>query len=651
MPGTEVVRAYRFALDPSDAERATLSRYSGACRWAYNYAVAKKTQAHQAWADRRTAYLEAGLSEGEAQARIKADGAELTDRVKVWDHHRKSLTLTVVGKPPLPAMQPPAGQEALVRRLAVARADAAGTSGERELLAESRATVNALKAQAFTAGFRTPTATDTSALWRMERDLPREEGGSPWWREVNVYCFTSGFDRAQVAWKYWQDSLAGHRAGQRQGYPRFKKKGHTESFSLFHDVKRPIIRLEGYRRLVMPGLGSIRIHNSGKRLARLVERGRAVIQSVTVSRGGHRWYASVLAKVQQDAPVLWVHIHDDGTRTRYLSRTQAEKAAGNCGRVRQIGRPTARQRAGGLVGVDLGSHHLVALSSPLDPADPATALVPHPPLLTDSLAKLAKAQRAMSRCQQGSGRWKKASARVSRIHQQITVRRASFLHGLSKKLATGFTHVAIEDLDLTALTTSTRDTPDKPGKNVTVKARFNRQLLDAGPGSLRKKLTYKTAWYGSQLVVLDQGEPVTGTCAKCKERNSSSDPSCSTFHCPSCGAVVHRHENSTANIVDAAHRKLRTVASDRGETQNARRATGSPGAPKAPGQGALSEKTPADAGATPGERSPSVPQQHHNQRGRAATPKAPKPFSRRSLRAGMIRLLADRQLHHDASDE
>lgn len=378
MPGTEVVRAYRFALDPSDAERATLSRYSGACRWAYNYAVAKKTQAHQAWADRRTAYLEAGLSEGEAQARIKADGAELTDRVKVWDHHRKSLTLTVVGKPPLPAMQPPAGQEALVRRLAVARADAAGTSGERELLAESRATVNALKAQAFTAGFRTPTATDTSALWRMERDLPREEGGSPWWREVNVYCFTSGFDRAQVAWKYWQDSLAGHRAGQRQGYPRFKKKGHTESFSLFHDVKRPIIRLEGYRRLVMPGLGSIRIHNSGKRLARLVERGRAVIQSVTVSRGGHRWYASVLAKVQQDAPVLWVHIHDDGTRTRYLSRTQAEKAAGNCGRVRQIGRPTARQRAGGLVGVDLGSHHLVALSSPLDPADPATALVPHP---------------------------------------------------------------------------------------------------------------------------------------------------------------------------------------------------------------------------------------------------------------------------------
>ncbi|WP_441248275.1 RNA-guided endonuclease InsQ/TnpB family protein [Kitasatospora sp. McL0602] len=587
MPGTQVLRAYRFTLDPSEAQRATLSRYAGACRWAYNYALAKKTQSHQAWAERRAAYLEAGLSEAEAKDRIRADGAELTDRIKAWDHHRKSLTLTVTGKPPLPAVPSPAGQEALVSRLAAVRADAAGTAGERELLAEARAMVNALKAEAFSAGFRTPTATDTSALWRMERDGPREEGGSPWWSEVNVYCFTSGFDRAQVAWRYWQDSLAGRRAGPRNGYPRFKKKGHAESFALFHDVKRPIIRPDGYRRLVMPGLGSIRIHDSGKRLARLVERGQAVIQSVTVTRGGHRWYASVLAKVQQDVPVLWEHVADDGARTPYLSRDQAGQAAENGGLVEQIGRSSARQRAGGLVGVDLGSHHLAALSSPLDPADPTSALVQHPRRLADNLAKLAKAQRAMSRCRRGSGRWRKAAARVSRLHQQITVRRASFLHGVAKKLATGFTHVAIEDFPLTVLTASAKGTRAKPGKNVKAKARFNRHLLDAGLGSLRKKLEYKTAWYGSQLVVLDQGEPVHGTCAKCKERNPSSDPSRSKFHCPSCGAVVHRHENSTANIVDAALRQLTTVASDRGEAQNARRAPASPGARKGPRPGAL----------------------------------------------------------------
>lgn len=586
MPQIEVLRAFRFALDPSDAERAELARYAGACRWAYNYALGKMTESYQAWAARRSVYLDAGLSEVEAKARIKADGAELTDRIKVWDHHRKSLMNNVIGKQaPAPA-QPSTGQEELERRLAAVRADAAGAGRERELLAEARAMVNALKAEAFSAGFRTPTAFDTSALWRMDRDRPKEEGGSPWWSEVNGFCFTSGFDRAGVAWRYWQDSLAGRRAGPRTGYPRFKKKGRAaDSFTLFHDVKRPIIRLDGYRRLVMPGLGSIRIHDSGKRLARLVTRGQAVIQSVTVTRGAHRWYASVLAKVKQDVPVLWEHVDDDGIRVPYMTRAQAEKAASGSGRVEQVGGPTVRQRAGGLVGVDLGSRYLAALSSPLDPADPTSALVQHPRLLADSLTKVAKAQRTLARAQQGSHRRAKAAARVAHLHHQIRVGRASFLHGVSKKLATRFTHVAIEDLALAALTASARGTAEQPGKDVKVEARFNRHLLDAALGILRGQLEYKTAWYGSQLVVLDKNEPVASTCAKCKERNPSSDPSRSRFHCLSCGAVVHRHENSTANIVYAARRQLTTVASDSGETLNARRDPASPTSARTPGRG------------------------------------------------------------------
>jgi putative transposase len=185
-------------------------------------------------------------------------------------------------------------------------------------------TVNALKAQAFSAGYRTPSAADTCALWRTERDQPKDEGGSPWWGEVNVYCFTSGFDRAQAAWKNWQDSLAGGRAGRPARYPQFKRKGRAaDSFALFHDVNRPIIRLAGYRRLVLPGLGSIRIHGTGKRLARLTGRGQAVITSVTITRHGHRWYAAVAARVQQDVPVLWEHAAGDGTRVRYLTRDRA----------------------------------------------------------------------------------------------------------------------------------------------------------------------------------------------------------------------------------------------------------------------------------------------------------------------------------------
>lgn len=110
MPETQVLRAYRFALDPTDAERVELARYAGACRWAYNYALAKKTESHRAWAARRAVYLGAGLSEAEAKARIKADGAELTDRIKVWDHHRKTLMATTPGKQAVAPFQPQQGR-------------------------------------------------------------------------------------------------------------------------------------------------------------------------------------------------------------------------------------------------------------------------------------------------------------------------------------------------------------------------------------------------------------------------------------------------------------------------------------------------------------------------------------------------------------
>ncbi|MER5465564.1 hypothetical protein ABT010_33730 [Streptomyces sp. NPDC002668] len=65
------------------------------------------------------------------------------------------------------------------------------------------------------------------------------------------------------AWGNWLASLAGRKVG----YPRFKKKGRSrDSFRLHHDVKRPTIRLDGYRRLQVPRLGSLRLHNSAKRL-------------------------------------------------------------------------------------------------------------------------------------------------------------------------------------------------------------------------------------------------------------------------------------------------------------------------------------------------------------------------------------------------
>ncbi len=121
------------------------------------------------------------------------------------------------------------------------------------------------------------------------------DGVRPWAHEVNTHVFQSAFIDADRAWKNWLDSFKGTRERRRVGYPRFKKRGRArDAFHLHHMVTKPTIRFSTRRRLRLPTFGEVRLHDSARTLVRQIDRGTAVVQSVTVSRAGHRWYASVL---------------------------------------------------------------------------------------------------------------------------------------------------------------------------------------------------------------------------------------------------------------------------------------------------------------------------------------------------------------------
>ncbi|MEV7123793.1 RNA-guided endonuclease InsQ/TnpB family protein [Kitasatospora griseola] len=490
---TEVLRAFRFTLDPTEKQLGDLARYAGSARWAFNHALAAKTAAHQAWRAEVDALVAAGTTEAVARKQVKVPTPNSATVQKNWYETR----------------------------------------------GDSR------------------TGTD---------------GICPWWHEVNAYCFQSAFRDADAAWKNWLDSLKGARAGRRVGYPRFKKKGRSrDSFRLHHDVKAPGIRLVGYRRLRLPKFGEVRLHDSGKRLARLIGKGEAIIQSVTVTRGGHRWYASVLVKVQQDLP---------------------EK-------------PTRRQAERGTVGVDLGVKVLAALSQPLHSDDPATALVANPRHLQTAARRLAKAQRALARTQKGSARREKAKRRVGRLHHEVAVRRAGTIHQLAKQLATTFAVVAVEDLNVAGMTASARGTVDKPGRKVRQKAGLNRSILDVSPAEVRRQLTYKTSWYGSKLAVLDRWFPSSKTCSACGWQNPHLTLADRTYHCRHCGLTLDRDLNAARNI--AAHASTtpptapgRGVASPK---EDARRAHVSPPIPRDRRQSAMKREDSGPPGPLPPQRS------------------------------------------------
>lgn len=294
------------------------------------------------------------------------------------------------------------------------------------------------------------------------------------------------------------------------GYPRFKRKGRSrDSFTLYHDVHKPTIRVVDARHLLLPRIGQVRLHSNLRRLMRLQGRDELQIRSVTVSRQGDHWYASIL--VAHPAPAV---------------------------------RPTRRQTAAGLVGVDLGVKTAATLSD--------GTVIPNPRWGTAAQARLTKAQRAYARTQRGSANRAKVARKVAKLHAGLAERRTSWIHQVTKQLATGWATIGIEDLNVAGMTSTARGTIENPGRRVRQKAGLNRSILDVGFAEFRRQLGYKTGWYGSDLVVVDRWLPSSKICSACGWHNSALTLNDRTYQCGRCGLSIDRDLNAAINIAAAA---------------------------------------------------------------------------------------------------
>lgn len=406
-----------------------------------------------------------------------------------------------------------------------------------------------------------PRKQDIAKAWNATKgdDRTGVDGITPWFHRYSTYAFQSAFIDADNAWKSWIESFQGRRAGRRVGYPRFKKKGRCrDSFRIHHDVTRPTIRpghnkIESYRWLVIPRAGAVRLHESTKRLVRELDRG-GVVQSVTVSRGAHRWYASVLVK----------------TGRRPVAHNPAPR------------RPDR-------IGVSIGVRELATLSDGTTVANPRH--------LARDLDRLAKAQRALAKTQKDSQRRVRAARRVGRIHHLVAERRATTLHHLTKQLSTGYAEVALHDLDIQHMTRSGRRR--KPRKPHAAVAPINRAVLDVAPGEIRRQLEYKTDWYGSKVLLAPRNCPTSTTCSNCGAVRTKLTPSQRVFDCGSCGTRMPRAVNSARLIAQFAvpasgddAPQGSAVASDRGDTLNARGGPVRPATPRGSRRGSTKREGP-----------------------------------------------------------
>jgi putative transposase len=112
---------------------------------------------------------------------------------------------------------------------------------------------------------------------------------APWWAHNSKETYSSGLSNLATALSNWSSSKSGRRAGPRVGFPRFKgRRGRlscrftTGAFGLGTDR----------RHIRLPRIGTVRTHESTRRLARKVEAGTARIRSATLSHQRGRWHVA-----------------------------------------------------------------------------------------------------------------------------------------------------------------------------------------------------------------------------------------------------------------------------------------------------------------------------------------------------------------------
>ena len=284
---------------------------------------------------------------------------------------------------------------------------------------------------------------------------------------------------------------------RRADFPRFRKKGQSDGFR-YPDPKQ--IQLDqGNSRLFLPKLGWLRYRNS-----REVP---GTVKNITVSQSCGKWFVSI----------------------------QTE---------REI-EPLVPQ--GGAVGIDMGVARFATLSDGTF----------HAPLhrFKRHETALRKAQQALSRKAKFSRNWKKAKARVQRIHSRIGNTRRDFLHKCSTTISQNHAMVCIEDLQVRNMSRSASGSTEKPGKNVRAKSGLNKSILDQGWFEFRRQLDYKLAWNGGHLISVPPHN-TSRTCPCCGHVSAENRQTQARFECVECGFGDNADVVGAINVLRAGHARL-----------------------------------------------------------------------------------------------
>ena len=283
---------------------------------------------------------------------------------------------------------------------------------------------------------------------------------------------------------------------KRADFPRFKRKGQSDSFR-YPDPKQ--IKLDqSNSRIFLPKLGWLRYRKSRDVLGE--------VRNVTVSLSAGKWCMSIQTAREIEQPI---------------------------------------PKASSAIGIDVGIARFATMSDG-DFIEPLNSFKKHQ-------QRLARYQRAMSRKVKFSNNWKKAKARVQRIHARIGNVRRDYLHKATTTISKNHAMVCIEDLQVRNMPRSARGNTERPGKNVKAKSGLNKSILDQGWFEFRRQLDYKLQWAGGMLIAVPP-QNTSRTCPACGHVSAENRQSQAQFLCVECGYENNADVVGAINILARGHR-------------------------------------------------------------------------------------------------
>lgn len=149
--------------------------------------------------------------------------------------------------------------------------------------------------------------------------------------------------------------------------------------------------------------------------------------------------------------------------------------------------------------------------------------------------KLKRLQRQLSKKQKDSKNRDKARLKLAKLNEKIRNRKLNYLHKITNQLLDENQIIALEDLNV---------------KGMMKNHKLADSIGELNFGEFRRILTYKSVWYGRDLVFVDRFYPSSKTCNHCGYINKTLKLQDRQWRCPQCGKIIERDYNAALNILD-----------------------------------------------------------------------------------------------------